>query len=91
MEFLFSRDEKPENHELLAKLREKLESPDGELEFANNDQMYGFFKSDTGCLAAFDIIKNEEDGMMDVFYFVLSAEVHLFPALKTDNFDELRY
>lgn len=91
MEFLFSRDEKPENHELLAILREKLESPEGELEFANNDQMYGFFKSDTGCLAAFDIIKNEEDGMMDVFYFVLSSEVHLFPALKTDNFDELRY
>lgn len=91
MEFLFSRDEKPENHELLAKLREKLESPDGELEFANNDQMYGFFKSDTGCVAAFDIIKNEEDGMMDVFYVVLSSEVHLFPALKTNNFDELRY
>lgn len=91
MEYLFSRDEKPTTEEIRTILREKLESPEGEIEFANNDRMYGFFKSDTGCLAAFDIVKNEEDGMMDVFYFVLSAEVHLFPALKTDNFDELRY
>lgn len=91
MEYLFSRDEKPTTEEIRTILREKLESPEGEIEFANSERTMGYFKSETGCLAAFDIIKNDEDGMMDFYYFVLSSEVHLFPALATNNFDELRY
>lgn len=91
MEFLFSRDEKPTTEEIRTILREKLESPEGEIEFTDSERTIGYFKSDTGCLVLFDIVDNEDDGMKDVYYFVICSEVHLLPSLKTDNFDELRY
>ncbi len=56
-----------------------------------NGLILNFASSDTGCLVAFEVSQDPADESWDIFAEIIAPEVTQLPALKTENFDELRH
>ena len=98
MERVATLFECPDNIECLNIIRGYAKSPAAELvasvevgDNGMNSLPTNFASSDTGCLVAFEVCQDRIDGSWDVLAEILSPEVTQLPALKTENFDELRH
>ncbi len=107
MERVATLFECPDNIECLGIIRGYAKSPAAELvasvevgdsgangntlKSGANGLILNFASSDTGCLVAFEVSQDRIDGSWDILAEIIAPEVAQLPAMKTDNFDELRH